>query len=469
MAQHSFMDGRLHVYKRPNSRYWQCSTFLNGRNHRTSTKEESLEHAKDFAEDWYLELRGKHRAGLLKTGKTFREAAAQFELEYEVITEGQRSPYYVQSHKDRLRVHLLPFFGDMILDDINAGTVQQYRVHRHQNPVRRRGQSGTEPKTPARATIHHEIVTLRQVLKTADRHGWLKSSRTFAAIQDLRQDHAPRVVFAARNTRSFTNARANARRKPKKKRWKRACEQLHDYVLFMANTGLRPDEAKRLEYRDVEIVSDEATGETILEIEVRGKRGVGYCKSMPGAVRPFKRLVASATTRKPTDRLFPGDHRELFNTILEELNLKIDRDGNRRTAYSLRHTYICLRLMEGADIYQIAKNCRTSVEMIEKYYAAHIAEHARRRRDQRPQSQSPSGEGADEGAKAPARRQDSVGSGRGARYSYPCGRGGTGRRAGLKNPFRKECRFDSDRPHQLTILVQRCRLTTRDFAATEIP
>jgi hypothetical protein len=28
--------------------------------------------------------------------------------------------------------------------------------------------------------------------------------------------------------------------------------------------------------------------------------------------------------------------------------------------------------MEGAEIYQIAKNCRTSVEMIEKYYAAHI-------------------------------------------------------------------------------------------------
>jgi hypothetical protein len=45
---------------------------------------------------------------------------------------------------------------------------------------------------------------------------------------------------------------------------------------------------------------------------------------------------------------------------------------NSATAYSLRHTYICLRLMEGADIYQVAKNCRTSVEMIEKYCAAHI-------------------------------------------------------------------------------------------------
>jgi hypothetical protein len=28
--------------------------------------------------------------------------------------------------------------------------------------------------------------------------------------------------------------------------------------------------------------------------------------------------------------------------------------------------------MEGADIYQLAKNCRTSVGMIEKYYASHI-------------------------------------------------------------------------------------------------
>jgi hypothetical protein len=55
-----------------------------------------------------------------------------------------------------------------------------------------------------------------------------------------------------------------------------------------------------------------------------------------------------------------------------EENLRFDREGRPRNAYTLRHTYICLRLMGGADIYQIAKNCRTSVEMIEKYYAAHI-------------------------------------------------------------------------------------------------
>ena len=105
------------------------------------------------------------------------------------------------------------------------------------------------------------------------------------------------------------------------------------------------------------VVDDDATGETILEIEVRGKRGVGYCKSTSGAVRPFQRLV-ERNSPSPTDRLFLMNHRQLFNAILNEEGLKFDREGNRRTAYSLRHTYICLRLLEGADIYQIAKNCR---------------------------------------------------------------------------------------------------------------
>ena len=84
--------------------------------------------------------------------------------------------------------------------------------------------------------------------------------------------------------------------------------------------------------------------------------------------------VPSEPWRMPeaTDLIFPKWQRELFKTILDEQNLRFDREGRPRTAYSLRHTYICLRLMEGADIYQIAKNCRTSVEMIEKYYAAHI-------------------------------------------------------------------------------------------------
>ena len=365
------MGGKLHLYKRPGSECWQCSTYLNGRNHRVSTKEESLSHAKDFAEDWYLELRGKSRAGLLKAGKSFREAAAQFLREYEVITLGERSPAHVHRLKSIIEIHLLPFFGKMALPAITAGTVQDYRVHRHANPRPRPGQKVEDAKPPSRSTLHQEIIALRHVLKTAERHGWLPAIPNLSPPYKASGKISHRAWFSPAEYKTLYEATRRRATNPPRKRWKWECEQMHDFVLFIANTGLRPDEAMRLEYRDVEVAKDAASGETILEIEVRGKRGVGYCKSTAGAVVPFERLQ-KRNTPQPTDRLFPRSQRELFNNILDELGMKFDRDGNRRTAYSLRHTYICLRLMEGADIYQIAKNCRTSVEMIETYYASHI-------------------------------------------------------------------------------------------------
>jgi integrase len=381
MAEHhEMMGGKLHVYKRENSDNWQASTYLHGRNWRVSTKQDSLGHAMDFAEDWYLGLRGKARNGELKTGKTFREAAKHFLSEYLVLIEGERSPIYIDGYKWKLRVHLLPFFGDKVLSEITPGLVQQYRVHRAQQKTQNGG-------PPARSTLHGEIVVLRQVLKAANRQGWLQYVPDLSPPYRASGKISHRAWFSPTEYKKLYEASRRRAEKPFNKKWKWACEQLHDYVLFMANTGLRPDEAARLEFRDVAVVKDDATKETILEIEVRGKRGVGYCKSTASAVLPFERLKKRLRLRskdpslpgekklakpEPTDRLFPTKPRELLNAILEEEGLKKDRDGKLRTAYSLRHTYICFRLMEGADIYQIAKNCRTSVEMIEKFYAAHI-------------------------------------------------------------------------------------------------
>lgn len=366
MTQHTLMGGKLHLYRRPNSRFWQCSTYLGGKNRRMSTKLEDIDRAKKLAEEWFLDLKVRHRDGPgLKNEKTFRQAAEQFRREYEVITEGQRNPLYVKGHWMRLDKYLLPFFGDLGLSEVTPGKLQDYRIHRRDMAMTKRG------KPPARNTMHQEIVTMRLVMKTAIRRGWLNYLPDFSEPYRSNAKISHRAWFSPEEYRKLYEATRRRAKKPKKKRWKWESEQMHDYVLFMANTGLRPDEAARLEYRDVTIVDDEATGETILEIEVRGKRGVGYCKSTTGAVLPFQRLQ-KRNRPKPTDRLFPRPQREMFNAILDEEGLKFDREGQRRTAYSLRHTYICLRLMEGADIYQIAKNCRTSVEMIEKYYASHI-------------------------------------------------------------------------------------------------
>lgn len=170
-VSHELMGGKLHVYKRESSRFWQCAAYVNGRNHRATTKQESLAHAKDFAEDWFLELKGKVKRGEAPGGGvTFAKASDQFLREFLALTAGERSPVYVRGHQDRLRVHLLPFLGKKAIPEITPGLVQEYRIHRMTS---RKDRKTGEPMRPARNTLHQEIVCLRQVLKCANRHGWL--------------------------------------------------------------------------------------------------------------------------------------------------------------------------------------------------------------------------------------------------------------------------------------------------------
>ena len=61
MARHELLGGLIQVCRRE-GRYWHCSASISGRQHRVSTGEEDLTLAKQFAEDWFIELRGKSRA-----------------------------------------------------------------------------------------------------------------------------------------------------------------------------------------------------------------------------------------------------------------------------------------------------------------------------------------------------------------------------------------------------------------------
>jgi integrase len=377
-AVHEILGGKVQLFRRPRSSYWQCRASIGKKQFRHSTKQESLALAKDVAEDWFLTLKGKAARGEIKAGKTFKQVAERFINEFEIVTQGERSKVYVAGHRRRLDLYLIPFFGDKVISEINSGMIQDYRIDRIKNggfdkPKRGEAKKPKERngKTPSRSTLHQELVCLRQTLKFANRHGWLPFMPDMSAPYRGSSKISHRAWFSPAEYKELYEATSARAKNPKKERWRTACEDLHDYVLFQVNTGLRPDETRRLEVRDIEIVADGPTKERILHIAVRGKRGTGWAKSMPGAVMPFTRMKKRHNLG-PTDLLFPTIQRELFNAILDELGLKKDREGNARTTYSLRHTYISLRLLEGADIYQIAKNCRTSVEMIEKFYASHI-------------------------------------------------------------------------------------------------
>ena len=307
-----------------------------------------------------------------------------------MLAASVRSPKYVSLMELRMSAHP-PFFKDMPLSAINKGLVQTYRVKRAEQTIEKtaaKGKDGTADtpgKPPARSTMLQEIVIIRQVLKHAEGLGWIPYVPNLSTPYMSQGKRGRRAWLSHDEYKQLYQATRRRITQGKRRGWKNRYEDLHDFVLIMANIGLRPDEAWGLEFRDVKIEGDYATKDTILVIDVRGRTGIGYCKSMPNAVHPFEDLRQRREQKlqddgKPPDeiarlmpimKVFPDYNRELFNKILEEENLKFDRDGQRRTAYSLRHTYISMRVMEGANIHQIA-NCRTSVQMIEQFYAAHI-------------------------------------------------------------------------------------------------
>ena len=52
--RHPAVGGRVTLYRRPNSRFWQCQGTFAGKSQRISTRTESLTEARAFAENWYL-------------------------------------------------------------------------------------------------------------------------------------------------------------------------------------------------------------------------------------------------------------------------------------------------------------------------------------------------------------------------------------------------------------------------------
>lgn len=405
-----FNENKVHLYKRPRSRYWQCSVLMDGQNHRTSTKQSNLALASAAAELWFLKhrlqqlLKAKgqtlldvldvnlvgHETGErpdrrkkpVHTGPKFPEVAELFLKEYPILTRGERSETYTKGITLRVRNVLIPYFKDKYITEIMEAEITGFREHRLNTRVPRfvnRPGLGAKPASDAnkpisRSTLHKDIVVLRLILKTAKRHRLIDHLPDMSEPYSKSKKVKPRPWFSPAEYKELYEATRERAKNPKKERWRGESEDLHDLVLFAANTGLRPDELGRLQIRDVTIDDEDMGGTEILHIRVaQGKRGFGNCKSMPGAVEPYRRVLRRRNPA-PHDLVFPNMHRELLNDVMTDTGLKTTRDGQNRSLYSLRHTYICMRLMEGADYYAVAKNCRTSPEMIERHYASHIKE-----------------------------------------------------------------------------------------------
>jgi integrase len=154
-------------------------------------------------------------------------------------------------------------------------------------------------------------------------------------------------------------------------------ELLRNYLLFMANSGLRPNEARQLQWQDARTEKD-TDGHAVLVVEVAPttKTGARTVVCREGAQVYLDRLRKISKYPNPEDLVFCGydgepveDFNKTFTTILTSLNLLDDRWGKRRTVYSLRHFYCTQSLLSGVPIHVLAKNMGTSIAYIEKHYS----------------------------------------------------------------------------------------------------
>ena len=62
------------------------------------------------------------------------------------------------------------------------------------------------------------------------------------------------------------------------------------------------------------------------------------------------------------------DANAYYDELLKAAGLERDHRGIKRTPYSLRHFYISEQLANGSEVLDVARNCRTSLAMIDKHY-----------------------------------------------------------------------------------------------------
>ena len=145
---------------------------------------------------------------------------------------------------------------------------------------------------------------------------------------------------------------------------------------------MRVGEVRNVRICDVEvhteIASDGEKRPFCLIKNIRGKRGTGECRSWYEAYSAYQRILIRRNISEPktcTELLFRAHHRDMFNAILAKADLKFTptEPRRRRDFVSLRHTYIAFRILQGVPVYDIARNCRTSVAMIENHYARFLS------------------------------------------------------------------------------------------------
>jgi integrase len=393
------ISGLIVLYRRSRSNKWQARIKEDGRWIRRSTGTADADEARDIALDIRTELRIQTKNNLPLTTTKFKAVAEHAIKKMEEELSGKRGKVVYQDYIAALKNYHIPFFGKFNINQISLERVDEFDSWR----LDKMGKTEM-----SRSTLNTHNSAINRVFQLALDRGWAKQSE-IPSFRNSTIKANPRPSFTKAEYRTLTrylrywavsgfvdvktsnNRFLKSGRKPKQTTAE-IRELLRDYVLILANTGIRHGtEMTNLKWRHLDwYVSED--GQKYLEITVDGKTGnrqliarhrvIQYFKRIQSRFPEIAQLSFDELLKKRVDahvfRLRCGSQTKQLNKNFEQYLVELDllygstNDKMKRTLYSLRHFYATRMIQKGISLGIIAKQMGTSVGMLEKYYSKFI-------------------------------------------------------------------------------------------------
>ena len=255
-------DGEVVLYRRENSGKWQARYKLSDKRwHRISAKEKNIDYASKVATEAYDRARFLVEEDVVITSKKFGAVANAVvkQLQDELDGGGGKSVYY--TYITVINKYLIPFFKNYNVNGITYEALTEFDKWRE-------GEMGKKPRA---STITNHNTSLNRVLDYAVDMGYM-SKVHMPKLQNEGAKSEARPAFTKTEYKSLTTFMTTWCKKGHTQKTKDMRELLRDYVLVLANTGMRHGtEALGLKWKNIQWITTD--GERYLQFTVEGKTG----------------------------------------------------------------------------------------------------------------------------------------------------------------------------------------------------
>ena len=379
--QQSFHDGRVVLYQLENrpKKLWLCRIKVPGGTGYIyrGTGTSDLYEARKFADDLVDEIRLKIKLGQSVTGPSFAEMIDDYETFINARASGPtRQERAILAF---LKTYALPYFRKSKIAEVNPKLIDQFFDWRRQN--------STKGKAPRETTILHETSLFSSFLRWCHRRGHIDRE---VHINRPKQDGKRRPHFDKKDWQKLLRFLPKwiSDGKGLAPRIHRSRLLLAHYIAILGCTGIRVGEARGLRWQDIDTEPSDEAGIVHVILHVKGKTGIREVVSSTPLLKDSLSILWKHRLKelghKPslTEPIFChedgspiGSFKKGFETVLKEAGIEYDRYGEKRTIYSLRHTYATFQLQDGVNHYALARNMGTSIKMLEQFYG-HVANRA---------------------------------------------------------------------------------------------